>query len=201
MENRKLAVILASKSPRRIKLLKSLEISFKTIEANTDETLDKSISVRKNASINAEKKLISALNKIKEKDFFLITADTIVSYRNKPIGKPKNLKEAEKFLNLFSGNIIKVYTAISVFNSAVGKKKTGTETTTIKTAKMNPELIKEILHRISPLERAGGFSIEGIGAIPFDNIKGSFYNVLGFPLNLLYELSLDTGFNILKQNG
>ncbi len=186
MINKNIKITLASKSPRRRKLLKQLNIKFKSISVDTEE------KVRKGEKPTSAVKRISKekLEKAKEtvKRGIIITADTIVVLNNNVIGKPKNEKDAYRILKMLSDSIHTVYTGYSVFNWSNDKKITDFEKTLVKFRKLTDEEIREYIKSGSPMDKAGAYGIQDdFGAVFIEKVNGCYYNVVGLPLAKLYH--------------
>ncbi|MCJ7553626.1 MAG: Maf family protein [Ignavibacteriaceae bacterium] len=186
MINKKNIITLASRSPRRRKLLKQLNIKFKSISVDTEE------KVRKGEKPASAVKRISKekLEKAKEtvKRGIIITADTIVVLNNNVIGKPKNEKNAYRILKMLSDNIHTVYTGYSIFNWSNDKKITEFEKTLVKFRKLTDEEIWEYIKSGSPMDKAGAYGIQDdFGAVFIEKVNGCYYNVVGLPLAKLYH--------------
>ena len=190
-------IILASQSKRRIAILNECGLTFKTQPANINEINHKSKTPESNALSNATLKACAIANKNRNKNSFIIGADTIVVFNKKLIGKPKSLSQADTFLKEFSKKTLKVHTALHLINSETNQNTSSITTTTIHVKTMDKKTRKAILKKIDPLDRAGGFSIEGIASFIFDSIEGSFYNVLGLPTITLNEMFLKLNINLL----
>ncbi len=186
MINKKIIITLASKSPRRRKLLKQLNIKFKSISVDTEE------KVRKGENPASAVKRISKekLEKAKEtvKRGIIITADTIVVLNNNVIGKPKNEKDAYRILKMLSDNSHTVYTGYSIFNWSNDKKITEFEKTLVKFRKLTDEEIRDYIKSGSPMDKAGAYGIQDdFGAVFIEKVNGCYYNVVGLPLAKLYH--------------
>lgn len=186
MINKNIKITLASKSPRRRKLLKQLNINFGSISVDTDERV-----MEKEKPANAVKRISNEkLFKAKEivKTGIIITADTIVVLNNKVIGKPKNKKDAFNILKTLSGNIHTVYTGYSIFNCLTKKQITDFEKTKVKFRILSDQEISEYIKSGSPMDKAGAYGIQDdFGAVFIDKINGCYYNVVGLPLAKLYH--------------
>lgn len=186
MINKNIKITLASKSPRRRKLLKQLNINFGSISVDTDERV-----MEKEKPANAVKRISNEkLFKAKEivNKGIIITADTIVVLNNKVIGKPKNKKDAFNILKALSGNIHTVYTGYSIFNCATKKHITDFEKTKVKFRILSDQEISEYIKTGSPMDKAGAYGIQDdFGAVFIDKINGCYYNVVGLPLAKLYD--------------
>ena len=192
MKNR---IILASASKRRSKILKECGIAHEVIISNVPEKMELEKGAKSNAMHNARAKAEKAAGKCK--NGFIIGADTIVLAGKRLIGKPKTKKDAKGLLKLFSGKTILVYTALYVIDAKKGKSKSAVDVSKVRVKRLSPKEIDKFVKIAGPHDKAGGFSIEGPGAFIFDNIEGSFYNVLGLPLMKLDALFKKFGVNLL----
>jgi septum formation protein len=181
-----LPIFLASKSPRRKKLLKQLNISFRALDIEVDETISNGEN-----PVHAVKRLsVDKLNEAKKHLFrgIIITADTIVVLDKKIIGKPINNLDAKKILKKLSGKTHLVYTGFSIFNSVSGKTITDYEKTFVTFRKLNVNEISDYIKTGSPLDKAGAYGIQDdFGAVFIKKINGCYYNVVGLPLTKLYQ--------------
>ena len=181
-----LPIYLASRSPRRRKLLKQLGIKFKSFSVNLDEKInggEKPVNLVKRLSIE---KLELARKKIKSG--LIITADTIVVLNNKIIGKPKNKKEAVQYLKLLSGKQHIVFTGFAIMNIPANKIIVDYEKTEVKFRKLDDDEINDYVLNGSPLDKAGAYGIQDdFGAVFVEKINGCYYNVVGLPLTKLYQ--------------
>lgn len=186
----KYKIILASKSPRRSKLLKQLNLSFKVISAEIDETIKKGETPVRAVKRLAAGKLNAVKPKIKEG--VIISADTIVVLNNKIIGKPKDEKDAEKILKLLSGKTHFVYTGFSICNLYSGKLLTRFEKTAVTFRELSRTEIRNYIKTGSPMDKAGAYGIQDdFGAVFVKKINGCYYNVVGLPLTNLYKTLLE----------
>ena len=179
-------IFLASKSPRRRKLLKQLGINFKSFSVNTiEEVLDGEHPV------NCVKRLaMEKMNRAKKKvqNSIIITADTIVVLDKEVIGKPKNRNDAIKILSLLSGRVHTVYTGICVLNQKKNKLITDFEKTKVEFRLLSKDEIIDYVHGGSPMDKAGAYGIQDdFGAVFVKRINGCYYNVVGLPLTKLYK--------------
>jgi nucleoside triphosphate pyrophosphatase len=182
----KVQVYLASSSPRRKRLLQQLNISFKIFRVDIDEKIKKNESpVRIVKRLSLEK--MEMARKIVKRGI-IITADTIVVLDNEIIGKPKNIKDAEKILKKLSGRTHKVYTGFSIFNLVSGKIITEYEKTFVKFRNLNKKEIIDYISTGSPMDKAGAYGIQDdFGAVFVEKINGCYYNVVGLPLTKVYK--------------
>lgn len=190
-------ILLASKSPRRKKLLEGLGISFEIIvKEGIDETIPEKFNNENAALYLAEKKAKAYTEYICEKTL-LITADTIVCLGEKILTKPKNYDDAFRILSLLSGKNHKVITGVCV--KSLNKKTSFSEVTDVYFKKLSPEEIDFYIKNYKPYDKAGAYGIqEWIGYIGIKKIKGSYFNVMGLPIQKIYEILKSE--NIIKLN-
>ena len=200
----KYKIILASGSKRRSKILKECGIPHKVVISNVPEKMDHKrgakFNVLHNARVKAEKITEGPLRgrpADRYKKLFVIGADTVVFLKERLIGKPKTKKEARSLLKAFSGKTILVYTGLCVIDIKKGTSASGIDVAKVHVKRLSRKKINKFVNISNFHDKAGGFSIEGRGAFIFDNIEGSFYNVLGLPMIKLNELFEKLGVDLL----
>jgi septum formation protein len=178
---------LASKSPRRRKLLKQLGIDFSSFSVELDEDFFDGEHPVECVTRLAREKMAKA--KLEVNDGIIITADTIVVLGKEVIGKPSDENEAEKYLKMLSGKTHIVYTGFSVFNSITQKEITDYEKTEVEFRILDDLEIKSYVKGGSPMDKAGAYGIQDdFGAVFVNKINGCYYNVVGLPLTKLYQV-------------
>jgi len=189
MLNSNIKIYLASKSPRRRKLLKQIGLKFRSFSVDLHEEIldgEHPIATVKRLAIH---KSDEASRKVKEG--ILITADTIVVLGKEIIGKPKNEKDAVKILTKLSGKTHSVYTGFVVRNMVTGKKTVDYEKTEVTFRKLTRIEIVDYVKTGSPMDKAGAYGIQDdFGAVFVKKIEGCYYNVVGLPLSHLYNALL-----------
>lgn len=189
MINSSIPIYLASKSPRRRKLLKQLNLNFKSFSVSMDEVIHPKEQPSEAVLRLSKEKLVLAKEKIKKG--VIITADTIVVLDNKIIGKPLNKKDAFKILKTLSGKTHIVYTGYSLFNSFNKKSISEFEKTKVTFRQLTDQEINEYIDSGSPMDKAGAYGIQDdFGAVFISKINGCYYNVVGLPLAKLYHALL-----------
>lgn len=173
-------VILASASPRRQELIKQITSDFKVITADIDE--DKSYVLSPlNAVLDIAKRKGEKIHKDHYEDL-VISADTIVVYKGKIIGKPIDASDAKRILKELSNDIHEVITAYCLF-----KKDKLIEHYVISKVYFNElsdELIEDYVKTGSPLDKAGAYGVQDNNKFPIvKSIEGSITNVIGFPVD------------------
>lgn len=181
------SIYLASKSPRRKELLESLGISFEIKSMDVDEDFPSSMNVYKVAEYLAVKKANAF--EPKENDI-IITADTVVICEGKILNKPKDELEAKKMLSLLSDKNHEVVTGVCVISD--NKKIAFSETTSVQFKPLKLDEIEYYIDKYKPFDKAGAYGIqEWIGKVGIKEIKGDYYNVVGFPLARLYSILIN----------
>ena len=177
--------ILASQSPRRQQLLRSLGIDFEVRTKEVDETYPEGLSIEEIPVFLARKKAAPFNNNLQENEL-LITADTIVSYKDKVLGKPQDTKEARQMLLMLSDNEHQVISGVCL--TSIKKQIAFYAISSVRFKQLTESEIEYYITHFKPFDKAGGYGIqEWIGTIGITHIEGSFYNVMGLPVQKLYE--------------
>jgi len=190
-------IILASNSKRRHEILASCGIRHKVVPSNAVEYMKVSKLPEQVAMINARIKAEAVAGKIRTG--YVIGADTVVLLGNKIIGKPRNASHAKKMLREMSGRTIGVYTGLCVIDVKKQNLISDYEMSLVTVKKFKDKEIPKYFKLLGPYDKAGGFSIEGPGSFIFDDIKGSYFNVLGLPMAGLKDMFDKLGVDILKE--
>ena len=177
-------IILASGSPRRQQFLKDLNLNFTIQLKEVEEIYPKHLK---------GKAIVKYLAKLKSKPFvnlrendILITADTIVWHEGKMLGKPKTEKDAISMIKSLSGKRHKVYSAVCL--KSANKEIIFSDVTKVIFNELSKEEIAYYVKKFKPLDKAGSYGIqEWIGLIGVKKIKGSYFNVMGFPVHKFYK--------------
>ncbi len=176
-------IILGSASPRRKELFATLHIPFTVLTADVEEVVPKKIETEKTAEYLAQLKA-DAFHLLENQ--LLITADTIVVFENTIFGKPKDRDDAIKMLQTLSGNTHKVITGVCLKSKE--KKEVFSCTTKVKFRKLMLEDISYYIDNHKPYDKAGAYGIqEWIGHIGVKKIVGSYFNVMGLPIDKIYK--------------
>ena len=178
-------IILGSASPRRKELLTDLGLIFSIQTTNKEETFSRLLKQEKIAEFLAKQKSEFLSEDLQQNDL-LITADTIVSFKNELLNKPKNKEEAIRTLNKLSENTHKVITGVCLKSK---KKEIVFSVTTLVTFNaLSEEEIHHYINKYNPYDKAGAYGIQDwIGKIGIININGSYTNVVGLPISELYQ--------------
>lgn len=179
-------VILASGSPRRHELLAGLDISFEIDNTSeVDESYDPGMPVHEIAQFIAGQKSHGFHRELKENEI-LITADTIVSIENQVLGKPKDHADALKMLRTLSNKTHIVYTGVCIRTTK--EERSFMAATGVTFREITDREIKYYVDNYKPYDKAGAYGVqEWIGYIAITKIDGSYYNVMGLPVQRLYR--------------
>ena len=178
-------LILGSASPRRNELLAGLGIEFKVQTIDVEETYPSHLRGCEIPMYLAEKKADAFLPRLTDNSL-LITADTIVLLDEKVLGKPENKEQAHEMLKLLSGKSHSVITGVSLTSST--RRRTFHSVSEVHFAVLSDPEIEYYLDTFKPYDKAGSYGIqEWIGYVGVEQINGSFYNVMGLPVQHLYS--------------
>ena len=179
-------IILASNSPRRRELLAGLGLDF---EVRTLPGIDESYPDSLEGShipLYIARKKAEAYRTYLHKDELMITADTIVWLDRRVLGKPRDETEAVQMLRDMSGRTHEVYTGVCLTTSA--RQRSFTVGTRVRFAQLSDEEIQYYVSHFHPLDKAGAYGVqEWIGYVGVEYIEGSYYNVMGLPMQRLYQ--------------
>lgn len=178
-------IILASASPRRKELLSKLDIDF-TVKSlyDVDESFPASLPVVQVPQYISRKKADAYRQEMQENDM-VITADTVVAVGRRILGKPKSAEEARVMLKLLSDRYHRVVTGVTIMTA----KRTETFATVsrVRFTRLNDEEIDYYISKYKPFDKAGAYGIqEWIGMVGITELNGSYFNVMGLPVQRLY---------------
>lgn len=186
-------IILASSSPRRKELLEKYNLKHSVKESKIVEKINEKDGPYELVMGLAFEK---AYNISKQyEDHIVIGADTIVVFEKNILGKPKNIDEAKRTLELLSGKEHRVITGIALINMEKNIKIVDYEETMVKFRQLDKELIKRYMATKEPFDKAGAYGIQGYGGLLVEGINGSYDNVIGLPVGKLNRL-LEKHFDI-----
>jgi septum formation protein len=186
-------LILASASPRRAELLRAAGIEFDVMSANVDETMDVEDTpegyVRRVAQLKAE----AVLPRAGERP--VLGADTIVIVDQTVLGKPSDIADAGRMLRLLAGREHSVMTGVCLINPAAesGRVQLSMTRTSVGFAALTDEEISWYVASGEPMDKAGAYAIQGLASRFVTRIDGSYSNVVGLPVALVYDLCTRAG--------
>lgn len=195
-------IILASASPRRREILESMHLKFEVMVSGTDESKinnspDTGIYVQELALLKAG----AVCRQIPSRDALIIAADTVVSIDGKILGKPRDKEEAFSMLSSLSGRCHSVFTGLCVMRAKDAFSVCKSVETKVYFKKLTDEKIKAYVNTGEPMDKAGAYGIQGLGALLTEKIDGDYFNVVGLPASKLAEILEDEfDFDVLKEN-
>lgn len=188
-------IILASSSPRRKKLLEQVGLTVKVVPSNIDEKLNPRLGPKtQTEQLSFEKAAVVAE---KYPDAVIIAADTIVCINEDILGKPKNMEEAKRMLKKLQGKTHTVFTGFTIYHKSSKKIVTDCSETKVMFRKMNDKEIKNYLKVEKSLDKAGGYGMDGAGAILLESMSGDFFTVLGLPISKVIPALKKFGIEVL----
>lgn len=190
---KKYQVILASKSPRRREMLEALGIKFKVISADADESSDitdpaelvRNLSLRK---AQAVRELMISRGELNE-DTLIIASDTVVVTDGEILGKPKDEEDAVRMLTSLSGREHRVISGVAVITGE--RQGCDAEQTIVRFSALEHKDILRYVESKEPMDKAGGYAVQGTAALWIEGIVGDYHNVVGLPIYRLNCLLKD----------
>lgn len=178
-------IVLGSQSPRRHELLSGLNIPFDIQVIDVEETYpDEMVGV--DIPMYLAEKKANAFAENMDENTLLITADTIVWHEGCVFGKPADRADATRMLKSLSGKVHQVITGVCI--STLSKRKTFHVISEVRFSRLTPEEIEYYLDNFNPYDKAGAYGVqEWIGYIGVEYIEGSYFNVMGLPIQRLYN--------------
>ncbi|MFD3449555.1 Maf family protein [Microbacteriaceae bacterium 4G12] len=172
-------LILASGSPRRKELLEHLQMPFSIVTSQVEEVVDPKLTP---SEVVMSLALQKAADVAKEySDHIVLGADTIVTYNSLILGKPTNKEEAVHMLRMLSGNTHEVFTGVAF---VLGEQvHTFYERTEVTFWELTDDEIRAYVETGEPLDKAGSYGIQGLGAVLVKRISGDYYSVVGLPIS------------------
>jgi len=185
---------LASRSPRRVELLSQLAYTFETLSVDVCEQVKGGENPVEFVKRVATEKAQAGLEQMKNKSLPVLGADTIVYCDDRIMGKPRDQEEAMHMLTALSGCAHRVYTAVAVC-SALGCSVVLSESE-VSMRKISTGEMSQYWLTGEPLDKAGGYAVQGLAAIFINNIRGSYSGIMGLPLFETAELLKD--YNVVS---
>lgn len=189
-------IILASQSPRRKELLGQMGLrGFKVTSPDVDETVDEHMPPAQVVEELSRRKAL-AVAAHADPDDLIIAADTVVALEGAVLGKPADQRDAFAMLSALSGNRHYVYTGLTVIQG--DRVVTQHECTTVTFRELEPEEISHYIATGEPMDKAGAYGIQGLGAMLVAGIEGDYFNVVGLPIFRLSRILADFGLDLFQ---
>jgi septum formation protein len=187
-------VILASVSPRRSELLKSLGLHVLIVPSNVDETDPPVLAPAELAALHANAKAEAVARR--EHARVIVAADTVVDLDGRALGKPSNAADARSMLRALAGREHTVHSAFTLIDAANGAKLSRRSSTRVRFYPLQSDEIERYLATGESFDKAGAYGIQGRGATLVERIDGDFYTVMGFPLGLFVRSLPELGYRL-----
>ncbi|ELK41046.1 Maf-like protein [Brevibacillus agri] len=188
-------LILASSSPRRRELLQALGIPFTVMTSDVDETTAPGLSpaqVVEELSLRKAREVAARLT-----EGVVLGSDTIVVLDGHILGKPADEADAFRMLSMLQGREHTVYSGVALIDAASGRSEVAHSHTDVKIRPLSEAEIKSYIATKEPMDKAGSYAIQGIGATIVEGITGDYFTVVGLPLCLTSKLLARFGMPIL----
>ncbi|MDQ3817942.1 MAG: Maf family protein [Acidobacteriota bacterium] len=181
-------LLLASGSPRRAEILRAVGWPFETMATDIDETFLEGESaeseVKRLALAKAE-----AAGARRETRALVLGADTTVVVDSEILAKPEDDEDARRMLRLLSGRWHEVLTGVALVRAGEdGRRAVAYERTRVRFGKMSDEEIDWYVRSDEPMDKAGGYAVQGRAALFIEEIRGDYWNVIGLPIRLVYRM-------------
>ena len=183
-------IILASKSPRRLELLRMLGLNVETASPDIDESAVEADSPSHLAEKLAKTKAEKVYRDLHPEGCPVVAADTLVEIGGKILGKPRSVAEAGEMLRMLSGKLHYVHTGLAVIYS--GTFASDVETATVHFRELSDDEIESYIMSGEPMDKAGAYGIQGRAGAFVDRIEGDFFSIVGLPLCRLVTLLRNT---------
>lgn len=188
MKTSSLKIILASASPRRLHILQEHSLAAEVMPANIEELVQKNEDAKTYVTRLAKEKAQAILAKVPpDKADLILAADTTVAYKDYILEKPQNADDAYRMLRMLSGNSHKVYTGYALIFLPQQQWIIDCTVTTITFHVLTEQQIKAYIDSGDPFDKAGGYGIQKVRDIFVKDIQGSYYNVMGLPIEDILE--------------
>lgn len=183
MYTQSLPIILASKSPRRQQLLEAMDLRFEVVLKDVDESYPEGLTPAEIAVHIAEKKAQAFAGEYPQ--VIVVTADTIVAWKDEILGKPTDAAHAKEMLSKLSGSQHEVYTGVSL---VYGEQNLSFyDVTEVYFRELTSEQIDYYIEHYKPFDKAGSYGVQDwIGMVAVEKMVGSYTNVMGLPTEKLY---------------
>ena len=191
-------IVLASQSPRRRDLLKQIGLEFEIDPSNYEEDMSLKMEPNKLAehlSLGKAKDVSQ-----RHKDSIIISADTIVAVDDEVFGKPQTPEKAKYMLQKLSGRAHSVITGFTVIDTGTNRQISKSVETKVYFKNLSEKEIDAYIASGEPLDKGGGYAIQGLAALFIEKIEGYYFNIVGLPILALATELKDFVVNILEKN-
>lgn len=201
-EKRNRRIILASTSPRRQELIASLRIPFDIVPSEADEDTPAEWSPDRIVESLALRKAEAVRRKLNtdQSSGIIVGSDTVVVLEDLVLGKPVDHDDAVRMLTMLQGRAHRVFTGVACIDLASGAVKVSHRETKVSMKRLSPDAVKAYARSGEPMDKAGAYAIQGLGATLIEGIEGDYFNVVGLPLSLLSDMLSEMGMDVLTES-
>lgn len=192
-------LVLASSSPRRARLLKEAGLEFDIAPSSAPEDIDPALGPEENARLIALRKAGDVA--ASRPDDAVLAADTMVVVDDEVLGKPADEDDARRMLKKLSGREHRVVTGVAVICPARGEEWDHVEVSRVRFRKVPEEAVDEYVESGEPMDKAGGYAIQGGAGEWIEGYEGSLTNIIGLPMEPLIEELERLGFETSRGGG
>jgi len=195
MSETKPTIILASASPRRAELLRQIGVAFELAPSQIAELPHPDEAPPDYITRIARAKVIAVARK--RDAGLIIGADTVVVLDGRLMGKPENQEQAKQMLRQLSAKWHAVMTGVALYDAATRREAADYEKTLVKFARLSEHEIDWYVATGEPMDKAGAYGIQGLGALLVEEVAGNYHNVVGLPIPLVYRLARQLGYSLV----
>ena len=195
MPEKNTTIVLASSSPRRAELLKTIGVEFEIAPSDIQERLHADEAPPDYIIRLARAKVIAVARK--RESGLVIGADTIVVLDGRVLGKPEDAEDAEQMLRQLSGRWHAVMTGVALYDIATRREVADYDKTLVRFAQLTDKEIEWYVSSGEPMDKAGAYGIQGLGGLFVEEVAGNYFNVVGLPIPLVYRLSRRLGYSFI----
>ncbi|MFD0674365.1 Maf family protein [Cohnella sp. GCM10027633] len=181
-------LILASGSPRRQELIRLLGLPFEVVPSNVDEDTPSDWTPEQIVEGLSRRKAFSVQEQLAGQappSAIIVGSDTIVVLDREVMGKPTDTEDAFRMLRALSGRVHEVYTGIACVRASDGESVISHRVTKVRMRELSDEQLSRYIASGEPMDKAGAYGIQELGALLVESIEGDFFNVVGLPVSLL----------------
>lgn len=191
-------IVLASSSLSRVEIFRRMGIDVVVIAPSTEEVVYADDPF-KTVVENSRRKSLSVVDRAPQTSIIIGIDTVIFNPMTGVVGKPKTVEEAKRLLMSFSGRYHMVVSGVTIIDRETGRSREFTDITIVRFKDLREDEVELYTAIEKPLDKAGGYSIQGLASFFIETIIGDYYNVVGLPLSKLYTvLDREFGLNLLK---
>lgn len=193
-------LILASSSPRRQELIGTLRLPYEIRVSDVNEDTEPGLKPHEIVEQLSSRKAQAVCEMYKQEertDGIVIGSDTIVVVDGEVLGKPKDKQDAFRMLNTLQGRKHEVYTGVACIDLGTGQHLVSHHVTSVYMKPLTPTQIERYIDTGEPMDKAGSYGIQGLGATIIERIDGDYFNVVGLPVSLLSDQLERLGIAVL----